>query len=115
MDGMAASDDELLVGIGARVAEIRSRAGLTQEDLAEAVGVSPVTLSRWERGHAALGLARLALVADALGVGLGDLLDHNRPLPTADGLRRLQTRWVRLSERDQRAVLALIDALLRGE
>ncbi len=79
------------------------------------MGVSTVILSRWERGHAALGLARLARVAEVLGVGLADLLDHHRPPPAVDSASRLNARWARLSERDRRVVNALVDALLRAE
>ena len=36
---------------GGRGARIRRRAGVTQVQLAELVGVSPLTVSRWERGE----------------------------------------------------------------
>ncbi len=36
---------------GAEIREARARLGLTQVQLADALGVSPNTLARWERGE----------------------------------------------------------------
>lgn len=77
-------DKELLEAVGARVSAVRRDRGYTQEQLAEMVGIDPVTLSRWERGHQSLALGTLARVAEAIGVGIGDLLDTKRPLPQVE-------------------------------
>lgn len=74
-------DHELLRALGERVARARTERGWTQERLAEAIGIEPVTLSRWETGDRALSISALAAIADKLGVGLGDLLDVERNLP----------------------------------
>ena len=74
-------DEQLLRDVGRRVAEARAKRGFTQEQLAEAIGIQPVTMSRWETGDRALSITTLANIADALGVGLGDLLDVERDLP----------------------------------
>ncbi|GMV42227.1 MAG: hypothetical protein AMXMBFR64_39430 [Myxococcales bacterium] len=74
-------DQDLLRDIGHRVANARTVRGFTQERLAEVVGIEPVTLSRWETGDRALSISTLARIAEALGVGLGDLLDMERDLP----------------------------------
>lgn len=60
--------------IGRRAAEARRLAGLTQEQLAEQVGVSVQTVGRLERGEQAPPLARLEKIAEALGVDLADLM-----------------------------------------
>jgi transcriptional regulator with XRE-family HTH domain len=59
--------------LGRRVADQRKRARLTQEELAERVGVTTETVSRLERGAVVPSLARLEAVASALGVELVDL------------------------------------------
>lgn len=74
-------DEELLREVGRRVGQTRRDRGWTQEALAEAVGIEPVTLSRLETGDRALSLTMLAQIADVLGVGLGDLVDVARPIP----------------------------------
>ena len=74
-------DDQLLQAVGQRLAEARKARGYSQESLAEAAGLEAVTLSRWETGDRALSLSALARIAATLGVGMGDLLDAERPLP----------------------------------
>ena len=77
-------DEELLRDIGQRVARARRERGWSQEQLAEAIGIQPVTLSRWETGDRALSLSTLGRIAVVLGVGLGDLLDVSRELPVPE-------------------------------
>ena len=66
--------------IGARLAEVRRRCGLTQRQLAKAVGVTITAIQNWERGHHAISAKRLSPLADALYCQPLDLL----MLPEAD-------------------------------
>jgi len=77
-------DEELIRDIGRRIATLRQQRGYTQERLAERIGIEPVTLSRLETGHRAVSITSASRMADALGVGLGDLLDVQRPLPESE-------------------------------
>ena len=77
-------DEGMLREVGRRVGQVRRDRGWTQEALAEAVGIEPVTLSRLETGDRALSLTMLAEIAEILGVGLGDVVDVARPTPTTD-------------------------------
>ena len=77
-------DQELLRRVGQRVGKARKARGWTQEQLAEAIGIEPVTLSRWETGGRALSLSTLAAISAALEVGLGDLLDVGRAVPAPE-------------------------------
>jgi transcriptional regulator with XRE-family HTH domain len=77
-------DEGMLREVGCRVGQARRDRGWTQEALAEAVGIEPVTLSRLETGDRALSLTMLAQISEILGVGLGDLVDVARPTPTTD-------------------------------
>ncbi len=77
-------DHDLLRELGKRLARARQDRGWTQERLAEAVGLEPVSLSRLETGDRALSISTLAAVAGALGIGLGDLLDVERELPAVE-------------------------------
>lgn len=51
-----------------RLRELRTAKGLSQEQLAEAVGVSPKTTSYWENGHNAVTFNKIPLIAKALEV-----------------------------------------------
>jgi transcriptional regulator with XRE-family HTH domain len=60
--------------IGARLAEVRRHCGLTQRQLAKAVGVTLTTIQNWERGRTGLPGKRLAALANALHCQPIDLL-----------------------------------------
>ena len=77
-------DQVLLREVGQRVAQARRDRGWSQEQLAEAIDIQPTTLSRLETADRAISLSTLGRIAEALGVGLGDLLDVKRELPAVD-------------------------------
>jgi len=56
--------------IGERIRAARTYAGLTQRDLATAVGVSVRTVSLWETGRRTPSSRWVAAIADACGVGV---------------------------------------------
>jgi len=62
-------DDRL---IGARVAELRKKAGMTQQEVADAIDLSVESMSRLERGHTMPSVRRLTDIANELGVELRD-------------------------------------------
>jgi Zn-dependent peptidase ImmA (M78 family)/transcriptional regulator with XRE-family HTH domain len=66
--------------LGRRIARARERAGLTQAQLAEAVGLSQSAISRIESGERSVDSLELAAIAQRLGVSILDLLEE-RPLP----------------------------------
>ena len=74
-------DTALIRAIGKRVARARRERGFTQEQLAEAVDLEAVSLSRLETGDRAMSISTLACIASTLEVGVGDLLDTERELP----------------------------------
>jgi len=52
--------------IGARLAEVRRWRGLTQRQLAKAVGVTITAIQNWERGRHAISAKHFGPLADAL-------------------------------------------------
>lgn len=65
--------------VGHEIAERRRALGWTQQFLAEKISVDSVTMSRMETGTSLPSLARLALVAEVLEVGLSELLGGGSP------------------------------------
>ena len=55
--------------------ELRVKAGLTQEQLAEKLKIDKSNVSHWENGASFPKRARLPKVADALGVTVAELLE----------------------------------------
>lgn len=69
--------------LGLAICEYRSKAGLTQKDLARISGVSLSTLQSWEQGVREPGALRLLRVSQALNLSTEDLFNR------ADELRGL--------------------------
>ena len=59
---------------GAGIARMRINAGLTQEGVAEALGIGIEAVSRLERGVIEPGVARLVELAELFGCGVAELL-----------------------------------------
>jgi transcriptional regulator with XRE-family HTH domain len=61
--------------LGARIKELRKERQMSQEQLAEAVGIEPKHMSRIEVGGSYPSLSRLERIALILGVPMRDLFD----------------------------------------
>ena len=60
--------------LGQRIHELRTAAGLSQEQLAERLNVSRQAISKWELDTSAPDLDRLVLLGDLFGVSLDQLV-----------------------------------------
>lgn len=102
--------------IGSLIAALRKANGLTQRELAEKLGVSDKTVSRWERDEGLPDLSLIPVLAEIFGVTCDELLRGERAAPRDDereserssgkgekqrklllaqGLRRFQNRsWI---------------------
>lgn len=65
--------------IGPRLRAARRAAGMSQEELGAAIGVSKMAVSKYESGAAVPGSARLAALAEALGVPVSWILEPTPP------------------------------------
>ena len=54
--------------IGKRLKELRLQANMSQEQLAEYVGVATKTISYWENAHNPVTLNKIPLIAEALNI-----------------------------------------------
>lgn len=89
------------------LAEWRESRGLTQEQLGGRLGVTGVSVSRWETGRALLSTNVLAAIAEALDIEPPDIYRHPDQ-PSADALLRGQPQEVR----DQ--AIAIITAIRKA-
>ena len=69
----------VLEQLGARISALRREKGLTQEMLAQRMGVSPQAVSKWERGLAFPNPVWLDELADILGTSIDSLLTGRVP------------------------------------
>jgi len=65
--------------LGRRIKQAREQAGLTQELLAERIGVSRTAISRFELGEIEPNIRNLAALASVLGVSSDYLLGLSSP------------------------------------
>ena len=63
--------------IGSRIHELRKNHKLSQEQLAEKVGVSRQTISKWELGETAPDIKQAKLLSQIFGVSLDELTDND--------------------------------------
>ena len=74
--------------IGKKIKQLRFRAGMTQEQLAERLGISPQSVSKWETAVTMPDVSLLPALAEVLGVTIDELFD----LSAAQKLRRIENR-----------------------
>ena len=63
--------------IGKRISAQRRQAGMTQEELAEQLGISAQAVSKWENGHNLPDIENLILIADILKMPYTALIDED--------------------------------------
>lgn len=61
--------------MGKKIRQLRFKAGLTQEQLAEKLGIGPQSVSKWENAVAMPDITTLPLLAEIFGVSIDDLFD----------------------------------------
>jgi SOS-response transcriptional repressor LexA len=70
---------------GARLRELRTTRGLSQQALADRAGVSQAAIVHWEAGNRTPGLEPAGRLAAALGVSLTELVaEPESPIPAAE-------------------------------
>ena len=61
--------------MGAKIRQLRERLGMTQKQLADALGLRQVAICLWETGENVPTIQNLYRLADILGCDARDLLD----------------------------------------
>lgn len=69
--------------LGQRIAELRKKEGLTQEELAEKLGVSPQAVSKWENDISCPDIMSIPKIAKILGVSADTLLSGETAVPVS--------------------------------
>lgn len=72
--------EEAQMSLNEKIQYMRKKAGMSQEELAEVVGVSRQAVSKWETGEAAPEISKLLLLSRAFGV-TADWLISDEGLP----------------------------------
>src|ERR1700744_2444874 len=114
--------DPIDVEVGLALRRLRRKAGLSQTDLGEALGLSFQRVQKYERGANPISASALVKMARFLGVSVSDLLPQDDAPPTpavitqhmmVRGAEELLESYCLLPEATQRrAVLQLVRVML---
>ena len=102
---------ELAKTIGKVIAQRRHAKGLTQEQVAELLGVGNEAISRMERGVVMPTVVKLILLASIFECPVDSLLHESSPL-LPDQSRRFEALLEPLSEQDRRFVLGILQKMV---
>lgn len=101
-----------LMDIGAKLKGARNDAGLTQEQIAEALGVSRQTVSNWENGRTYPDIISVIKMSDIYNISLDLLLKEREEKPVSDYLNYLEESTNMVKSRSRLGKIILIAAYL---
>ncbi len=117
MDAMASNDKPFFVELGKRIAQLRREQNMTQQQLADALGIAQQTLAHYEVARLRVPASMLPTLAEIFKVPVDALL--GRPAATRGGKRgpasQLQRSIERISELPkpkQRFVIEMLETVL---
>jgi len=116
--GVTPEDQTFYRQLGQRIAERRKGCGLTQQQLADTLGISQQALAHYEVGRLRVAVSMLGPIAEAVNATVADLLEEPsapkgkaRRGPTPALQRRLEEVG-RLPRARQKMIHEMLDALL---
>lgn len=99
--------------IGTRIKEKRKKAGLTQEQLSEKIGVTVGYVSQCERGISKINLEKLSEICDVLGCDLGYFVSGSTTNSTEYLCNEVLMKYSSLSTKKKKQILDIMDIIDR--
>jgi transcriptional regulator with XRE-family HTH domain len=115
LDPMTHEEKAFFKALGVRIATLRKDSGITQVQLAEAMGVSQQTVASWEVGRRGVPASNLPGLARTLGVSVETLIGEKAPPAKRGPTPKLQQQVERLSrlpQAKQRVVMEMLEGFL---
>jgi len=117
---MAISPDEraFFVELGARIAELRKAQGITQIQMADALGVSQQTINSYEVARRRIPVSALPILAQLFNMSIDELLGKQTKLSNgkrgpASKLQRQVEQISQLPRSKQKFVSEMLDTVLQ--
>lgn len=102
--------------LGSRIAHARQQAGLSQNDLADKLGINRSLIAQWERSAVALKSDQLSALAEHLGVSVDSLVGRGEAPKRGAGpvgkARQVFERVSKLPRATQQRILANVEDML---
>lgn len=115
---MTDSETSFFKTFGHRIAELRRQRGLTQSDLATALGMDQTAVASYEVGRRRVPLSLLPLLAQTLGVSAVEIIEaptpSGKPGPTPKLQRQIEQVSL-LPKGKQKFVSDFLDTFLASE
>jgi transcriptional regulator with XRE-family HTH domain len=115
---MNTNEEQFSKELGGRIARYRKARGLTQQQLADALGLKQYAIANYETGRYRLPVAMVHEMAALLGVEVNALLGVVPP-PTKPGpmpkLLRQMERISSLPREQQRSIMQVLDMALKNQ
>lgn len=102
---------EINIEVGANIKREREKAGLTQEQFSEMIGLGSKSLSAVERGTVGISLAALRRICNALSISSDAILFPNAP---ENDISNLSKRLQRLTPEQYELADAIMNKLLEA-
>ena len=96
------------INIGGKIKKLRREHGLTQERLAELVGISFQAVSKWENSIALPDITLVPRLARIFGVSIDELFDYSKD-KTEDAIMSYVKKSWQLREDDQNAARTVLE------
>ena len=112
---MPANDEQFFKALGARVAELRKEQGLSQQALAEQLGIPQQTYANYEVARARVPASMLPQLARIFGVGVDELLGLRNGTGKRGPAPKFQKQLERIAQlprTQQRVVIQMLDGVL---
>ncbi len=105
-------DEQFFKSLGARIAQARKDQGLTQQHVADQLGIAQQTLAHYESGRLRLPASMLPLLAQMLGLTVDELLGQEAKSKGKRGpTPRLQQQIDRISQLPKTKQLFVMEML----
>jgi len=108
-------DEQFFKALGARIAQARKEQGLTQQQLADHLGIVQQTYAHYEVGHVRFPASTLPILGKVLGLTPDELLGQDKPKGKRGPTSRLQQQLERISQLPkpkQHVVLEMLEMVL---
>lgn len=112
---VTSNEEQFFKALGARIAELRKEQGLSQQALADELGIAQQTFAHYEVGRARMAVSLLPQLARLFGVGVDELLGLRNGTGKRGPAPKFQKQLERIGQlprAKQRVVIDMLDGVL---